>query len=477
MSTPELCSKSAVELVRLMRSGEVACREVMEAHIAQIERINPKINAICTFLPEQAVEAARRADTCRADAQLERSEEIGPLHGLPIAIKDTVPAKGLRFTAGSPIYKDRIAGQDASIVERIRQGGAIILGKTNVPEFGAGSHTFNPVFGPTRNGYDLGKTVGGSSGGAGASLAARMLPLANGSDTGGSLRNPGNFNNVVGFRCSPGRVPKYPADMGWSTLGVSGPMARTVADTALFLSAIAGPDDRSPIAIREPGSVFSRPLERDFSGVRIAWSRDLGGLPVDPRVTAALESQRHVFEELGCIVEETQPDFRDADEIFRVLRAWNFVVGHEQHLQHHRQLVKDTVVRNTEQGFALSGRDVSRAEEKRTQLFHRMREFMRAYEFLLCPVNQVPPFSIEIEYPTEVAGVPMEDYIAWMKTAYYISITGLPAISVPCAFTQGGLPVGLQIVGRHQRDFEVLQLAYAFEQATKTYERLPPVIS
>jgi len=472
MPTPELCLKSAVELSHLIRNREVSSREVTAAHILQIERIDPEINAICTFHPEMALEAADFAD-----AQLARGEEAGPLHGLPTAIKDTVGARGLRFTEGSPIFSDRIAAEDALIVERIRSAGAVIMGKTNVPEFGAGSHTFNPLFGPTHNGYDLNKSAGGSSGGAAAALSCRMLPFANGSDMGGSLRNPGNFNNVVGFRCSPGRVPSYPTALGWFTLGVPGPMARTAADTALFLSAIAGPDDRCPIGICEPGEIFLRSLGRDFRGVRVAWSRDLGGLPVDSRVIEALESRLNVFRDLGCIVEEAQPDFRDADEIFRTLRAWNMALCFEEHLRLHKPLVKETVARNTEQGFRLSGSDVSRAEQKRTALYQRLREFLRTYEFLLCPVNQVPPFDITIEYPTQVAGVEMEDYIAWMRSAYYISVTGLPALSVPCAFTEEGLPVGLQIVGRHQRDFEVLQLAHAFEQATLTYKRLPPVIT
>jgi amidase len=468
MSQNELCLKTAAELARLLRAREVSCIEVTEAHIARIETLNPRINALCTLLPDSAREAAREAD-----ARLRGDEPVGILHGLPTAIKDTVALKGVRFTAGSPIYKERIAQEDALIVERMKASGAIILGKTNVPEFAAGSHTFNPLFGPTRNCYDLSKTAGGSSGGAGAALAARMLPLANGSDLGGSLRNPGNFNNVVGFRCSPGRVPVYPVGMGWDSLSVDGPMARTVSDTALLLSAIAGPDDRSPISIREPPSIFTRSLERDFKGVRVAWSRDLGGLPVDPRVVSALESQRHIFEELGCIVEEADPDFQDADEVFRVLRAWSFAAAHEEHLQHHRRLLKETVVWNTEQGLTLSGRDISRAEEMRTQLFLRLCSFMATYEYLLCPVNQVPPFDIDIEYPQEIAGVEMDSYIDWMKSAYFISVTGLPAISVPCAFTPAGLPVGIQIVGRHQQDFAVLQLAYAFEQATNTYQRLP----
>jgi amidase len=472
MPIPELCLKSAVELARLIREGEVSSREVTEAHVDRIERVDPEVNAICTFLPDPALEAADAAD-----ARLARGETIGPLHGLPTAIKDTEPVRGLRFTEGSPIFSDRIAVRDSLIVERIRNAGAVIMGKTNVPEFGAGSHTFNPLFGPTHNGYDLEKSAGGSSGGAGAALACRMLPLANGSDLGGSLRNPGSFNNVVGFRCSPGRVPAYPVSLGWFGLGVPGPMARTVADTALFLSAIAGPDDRCPIGIRESAEVFSRPLERDFQGVRVAWSRDLGGLPVDARVAEALESRLGVFRELGCIVEEAKPDFRGAEEIFRTLRAWSMVQVLGEHVRERRDLVKETVVRNTEQGFALSGADVSRAEAKRTALYHRLREFLENYEFLLCPVSQIPPFDINLEYPTEVAGVEMEDYIAWMRSAYYISVTGLPALSVPCAFTPEGLPVGLQIVGRHQRDFEVLQLAHAFEQATLTYRRLPPVIT
>ena len=472
MSSRELCLKTATELARMIRAGEASCLEVIEAHIAQIEALNPRINALCTFLPDEA-----RAEARKADATLRWQEPAGPLHGLPSAIKDTVPLKGVRFTAGSPIYEHRVAEEDELVVERMKAAGMIILGKTNVPEFGAGSHTFNPLFGPTRNCYDVSKSAGGSSGGAAAALAARMLPLANGTDLGGSLRNPGSFNNVVGFRCSPGRVPSYPRTLGWDSLAVAGPMARTVSDTALLLSAIAGPDDRAPIAIREPGSIFSRGLGRDSSGVRVAWSRDLGGLPVDSRATAALESQLPVFRELGCIVEEAEPDFRGADEVFRILRAWSFAASHEEHLKNHRRLLKETIVWNTEQGLKLSAREVSRAEQMRTELFHRVRSFMETYEFLLCPVSQVLPFDIDIEYPLEIAGVPMDTYIDWMKSAYYISVTGLPAISVPCAFAPEGLPVGLQIVGRHQRDFEVLQLAYAFEQATGTYRRLPPLLT
>jgi amidase len=253
-------------------------------------------------------------------------------------------------------------------------------------------------------------------------------------------------------------------------------MARTVQDTALMLSAIAGPDSRAPIAIDEPGSLFTRPLERDFKGVRIAWSKDLGELPVDPRVTQALEDQRFVFDDLGCIVEEKQPDFSDADEIFKVWRAWRFELQFAELLKNHRELMKDTVIWNIEQGQRLNGPQLGRAEVKRTELYHRVREFMETYEFLICPVNQVPPFDVDRRWVQEINGIKMDTYIDWMKSCYYITVTGLPALSVPCGFTPEGLPVGMQIVGRHNDDFGVLQLAHAFEQATGVGKRLPPVV-
>ena len=317
MPTSELCFLPATELARRIRARELSAHEVMAAHLAQIERVNPKVNAIITLLPPEQLLAQAAA----ADAALARGEAFGPLHGLPIAHKDLTLTQGIRTTYGSPLFKDFIPKQDDLIVERLKGAGAITIGKTNTPEFGAGSQTFNPVFGATLNPYDLTKTCGGSSGGAAVALACGMQPLADGSDMGGSLRNPANFCNVVGFRTAPGRVPAYPKLTAWAPWSVQGPMARTVEDVALMLSVIAGPDPRSPIAIREPGSIFARPLERDFSGVRIAWSRDLGMLPVDPRVTAVIDSRRAVFADLGCIVGEGEPDFRDADEIFKVWRA------------------------------------------------------------------------------------------------------------------------------------------------------------
>src|SRR5437762_9757387 len=298
MST-DLCFSTATELAHRIRTREISVTEVVQAHLAQIERVNPKVNAIVTLTAEQAL-----ADARAKDAALARGETPGPLFGLPVAHKDLVPTRGIRTTFGSPIYRDHVPDQDALLVERLRAAGAVTLGKTNTPEFGAGSQTFNEVFGRTLNPYDLTKTCGGSSGGAAVALACGMVPIADGSDTGGSLRNPAAFCNVVGLRTAVGRVPPWPTDAPWGTLSVQGPMARTVADAALLLSAMAGPDPRSPIAITQPGEMFRRPLERDFRGVRVAWSRDLGGLPIDRRVTAALEPQRKAFETLGCVVED-----------------------------------------------------------------------------------------------------------------------------------------------------------------------------
>jgi amidase len=470
MKPEQLCFLPAHELVHRIRSRELSAVEVMDAHLAQIERINPAVNAIVTYLPERARAGARAVDTALA-----RGDDPGPLAGLPVAHKDLVPTKGIRTTFGSPIFSDFVPDTDAIIVERLRKAGAVTVGKTNTPEFGAGSQTFNPVFGATRNPYDLGRTCGGSSGGAAVALACGLLPIADGSDMGGSLRNPASFCNVVGLRPSAGRVPNWPSASGWFGLSVVGPMARSVQDVALMLSAIAGPDPRAPISLQDPGRTFARPLERDFKDVRIAWSADLGGLPIEPEIIRVMESQRKVFADLGCIVEDATPDLRDADEVFSVMRAWNFELSFGALLESKRALMKDTVIWNIEQGARLTGPQVGAAEVKRTLLYHRMREFMEGYEFLVAPVAQVLPFGIDVQYPTQINGVGLESYIDWMRSCYYITVTGAPALSVPCGFSSGGLPVGLQIVGRHLDDFGVLQIAHAFEQATECGKRRPAI--
>jgi amidase len=471
MAASDMCFMTAGELAGRLRAKQLSAVEVMTAHLAQIERFNPLVNAIVTLLPERALEGA-----CAADDALARGELLGPLHGLPVAHKDLFATRGIRTTFGSPIFRDFVPATSALIVERLQQAGAITIGKTNTPEFGAGSQTFNPVFGPTLNPYDASKTCGGSSGGAAVALACGMLPIADGSDMGGSLRNPASFCNVVGLRPSPGRVPSYPDRAGWFSIGVDGPMARTVADVALMLSAIAGPDRRSPIALAEAPDIFARPLGRDFRGVSVAWSGNLGDLPVDPSVVAVLDSQRPTFETLGCVVEDATPDWSDADAIFKILRAWRFELAHGHLLDEHRHEMKDTVIWNIEAGRRLNGPQIGWAERQRTALYERVRAFMETYEFFILPVSQVPPFDVRQPYVAEIDGVPMDTYIDWMRSCYYISTIGLPAISVPCGFTSAGLPVGVQIVGRHQDDLGVLQLAYAFEQATGIGKRRPAIV-
>jgi len=463
----DLCYAPAKQLARLIRTRKASATEVMRAFIAQIERVNPEVNAIVTFLPEEALKQAKALDRKKASH--------GPLAGLPVAYKDLVATKGIRTTMGSLVHKDNVPAEDALLVERLKAAGAITLGKTNTPEFGAGSNTFNKVFGATRNPYDLTKTSGGSSGGAGAAVACGMLPFADGSDLAASLRNPGNYCNVVGFRPTPGRVPTYPAANAWDTQPVIGPIARTVEDAAFLLSAMAGPDPRAPVSMSESGSIFAKSLKRGFRKVRVAWTRDFGGLPVEPSVTKVLEQRRKVFESLGCIVEEACPDFTGATEAFETLRAVSFAQRLAPLLKTHRALLKDTVIWNIEQGLALDGARIGRAEGLRTELFHRMRSFLEKYEFMLAPVNQLPPFPVDTEYPTEIAGVKLGNYLDWMKSCYYVTITSHPAISVPAGFTPVGLPVGLQIVGRYRDDFGVLQLAHAFEQATEVWKRRPPL--
>ena len=463
----ELCFTAPRTLARLLRARKVSATEMMHAFIAHIERVNPKLNAIITFLPEQALKAARALDRRKAFDR--------PLAGLPIAYKDLVPTKGIRTTYGSPIYADHVPAENHLIVERLGAAGAITLGKTNTPEFGAGSQTFNKVFGATRNPYDVSKTCGGSSGGAAAAVAAGMLPFADGSDLAASLRNPGNYCNVVGLRPTPGRVPSWPAANAWDTLSVLGPIGRTVEDAAFLLSAMAGPDARAPVSIAEPGTLFGRPLKRNFRKTRVAWSRDLGGLPMDRRVTQALEPALAVCRSLGCTVEETEPDFSGATEAFETLRAVGFLSRYGALLKEHRGKLKDTVIWNIEEGLKRSPEQIARAGTLRSELFHRMRAFLEKYDFLLCPVNQLPPFPVEVEWPRDIAGVPLANYLDWMKSCYYITITSHPAISVPAGFTPEGLPVGLQIVGPYRDDFGVLQFAHAYEAATQFWKRRPPV--
>lgn len=454
-----LCFKSARELVALIAKRKISVQEVMAAHLEQIDQINPKINAICTLAADEAMLRAKSMDE-----ELGRGAGRGLLQGLPIAIKDLHETKGMRTTYGSPIYRNHIPRYDTLAVERLKAAGAIVIGKTNTPEFGAGSQTFNPVFGITRNPYDLTKTSGGSSGGAGAALASGMIPIADGSDLGGSVRNPAGFNNVVGLRPSPGCIPVYPRSLAWDTLSVLGPMARCVGDVALLLSVMAGVDGRDPVSYPTSPPRFHDQLNADFRGACLAWSQNLGEFPVQRTVADVLQSALPRLADLDCVLEEAHPDFSGAAEIFHTLRAYSFAADHAKDIRQHRALMKDTVVWNVEEGLKLSALDVSTAQTRRTALYQRVREFFNDYDFLLLPVSQVAPFDVETAWVKEIDGTLMHTYIDWMKSCSLITLTEHPAISVPCGFTPQGLPVGLQIVGSHRSEHRLLQFAYAVEQ-------------
>ena len=465
----ELCEMSAVDLAARLARKQVSAREVMAAHLAQIERLNPKVNAIVTLVAEQAM-----AGAAKADEAIMRGDPIGALHGLPVAHKDLVDTAGIRTTRGSPFYRDFVPSRDALIVTRIRAAGAITVGKTNTPEFGAGSQTFNTIFGATRNPYDVTKTCGGSSGGAATAVAARMLPIADGSDAGGSLRNPPAFCNVVGLRPSPGRVTSE--STSWSPFSVNGPIARTVADVALFLSAIAGPDPRSPLSIAEDPARFRAPLGRNFKGVRVAWWRGLGGIPFAPEIRRVVDANRRVFEELGCVVEEAEPDFAGVDQAFPLLRFTGNYARYAPLVQQRPEWVKDTIKFEVAEAERANAADVGRALERQARMFDQSRQFFERYQYFILPVTQVEPFDVNTPYPTEIAGTAMTTYIDWMRSCWYVTMMSNPAISVPAGFSAAGLPVGLQIVGRHRDEWSVLQLAHAFEQATRHGAQRPSLL-
>jgi amidase len=463
-TTADLCYLPASELLELMRAGELSSVEVVGAHLERIAELNPTLNAIVTFAPEQALEQAELADRARAADPA----AVGALHGLPTGIKDLVDTAGMRTTYGSRIFRDNVPVKDAAIVTRLKDAGAIVVGKTNTPEFGAGSHTFNAVFGVTRNPYDPARSAGGSSGGAASALASGMLPLADGSDLGGSLRNPASFCNVVGLRPSPGRVSTLPSSDVWDPMSVSGPMGRCVEDLALALDVVAGTDPRYPLTLgdEDPGRSFRAALAGDVKGLRLAWSTDLGGLPVEAEVLEVLASQRTVFEDLGCVVEDAEPDLSGADEAFDVLRALGFVVAHHEKLVEHRELLKNTVVWNIEQGLALTPQRIAAAVSARSAIVARALRFFERFDALVAPVSQVLPFPVEVDWVREIEREPMEHYVAWQRTCSRITVTAHPAIAVPGGFTSGGLPVGLQIVGRYRGERDLLRLAQAFESAT-----------
>lgn len=476
---------SCRELATAIRDRELSAREALAAHYARIDAVNPAINAIVTQCREQAFERAARADQLTASGV-----DLPPLHGVPMTHKDTHNTKGIRTTHGFPPFRDVVPDFDDLIIERFAAAGVISTGKSNVPEFAAGSHTFNELFGPTANPYDVARSAGGSSGGAAAAIAARIQPLGDGSDMGGSLRNPAAFCNVVGFRPSLGILPVAPARNSSQWLARSGPLARDVADIALAMSVLAGPDPRIPLGCPVDASDFTAPAlalpggrdvpggrdeaEHPLGGLRVGVSTDFGvGVPVEDEIVDLVLGQAEVFEALGAHVQQACPDLGAADEVFDVTRAFDMATNLGPLLTEHGGLLKPEIRWNVQKGLSLTAAELISASVARSGLHLAVQAFFGDYDVLLCPTTQVLPFPSEERYPSSVRGVPMTTYTDWMRSASLISATGAPAISVPAGFSASGLPVGLQLVSAHGRDVRLLEVALAYEQATRHADHAP----
>jgi amidase len=448
---------------------ELSAEQVVSAHLERIADVNPALNAIVTLDPEGALAAAREADRA-----LHRGEPVGVLHGLPIAVKDLEDTAGMRTTYGSRAFAEHVPQLDSLLVRRLRAAGAIVIGKTNTPEFGIGSHTFNAVFGATRNPWAPDRSAGGSSGGAGAALAARLVPIADGSDHGGSIRNPSSFNGVVGLRPTPGLVPAL-GDDAWQAEAVHGPLARTVSDLALMLEAIAGPEPGAPLSFGDPAAFAAFAAAEGLGGVRVAWLPDVGGLPIEPAVREVLGDARRRLTGLGAHVEEISLDLRAADLAFETLRAFGLARQFGSSLPRMRGVMKETLIWNIEQGLGLTTGDLQRALIARSQVFRLFAEMLTRFELVVAPAAQVAPFPVGCEYPTEIDGVQLTSYLEWMRACSRITMTAHPVAAVPAGFTADGLPVGLQLIGAYRGDRRVLELAAAWEAATGLTDRVPPL--
>ena len=465
----------AATLADAIRSRQVSCVEVMAAYLDHIEKLNSKVNAIVA-LQDRGALLAQASDL---DAQLAQGKLIGPLHGFPYAVKDLLPVKGITTTLGSPILKDFVPIADSIIAERLRRAGAIFIGKTNTSEFGLGSHTFNPVYGATHNAYNQTRSAGGSSGGAAVALALRMLPLADGSDYGGSLRNPAGWNNVFGFRSSYGLVPSEARDVWLPSMSVIGPMARSVADLAMLLGVLAGYDPRVPLSRAVDCSRFRGQLEKKIKGIRVAWAGDFKGyLPFEPGVLDVCKAALKSFESMGCVVEEAQPDY-SIEAVWQAwlrLRAWqaggSLLVYYNDPAK--RALMKPEAIFEVENGMKLTAFDITAASQVRTEWYQAVRQFFEKYDYFILPTAQLFPFDIDIHWPQEIAGQKMETYHEWMKGVLPITMSGCPALAAPAGFSEYGLPIGIQIVAPNHAELACLQLGDAYDRATTWPSRRPP---
>jgi amidase len=449
----------ATQQAQLVRTGEISAVELVRAHLDAIDELNPPINAIVTLDRDGAIRRAAAADAVPADQR-------GPLHGLPAAIKDTAQTADMRTTFGHPLFADNVPAINDAHVDLILQAGAVLIGKTNVPEFAAGSHTFNRVFGPTRNPYDVTRSVGGSSGGAAAALAARLVPIADGSDMGGSLRNPASFCGVVGMRPTPGLVPNNADRDEFNPLATKGPLGRTVDDVALLPSVIAA-TSLSDMYDAQPNTAGLRSLRpADLHGIRVAYTADLGGrVPVDPEVRDVIAYTAAVLERAGARVDGACPDLDGSDAAFRTLRAAEFDASWRDLLAAHPDGFVDFLADNIRQGASLSGRDVMTAYAELTRLRQSAARFFGDYDLVLAPVTQIAAFPVEWTWPRSVSGTPMHDYLEWMRSAWLFTPLGIPALSLPAGFTPAGLPVGAHLLAGPGRDLTLLRIASALESA------------
>jgi amidase len=462
----DIVMMDAAMLSKAIHSRQVSCVEVMNAYLDQIEARNPTANAIVALQDRESLLVIAR----ERDIQLDRGESMGTLHGFPHAVKDLQPVKGMRMTSGSPILKDFVPSADGLMVERLRHAGAIFIGKTNTPEFGLGSHTYNPVYGATRNAYDGSRSAGGSSGGAAVALALHMLPVADGSDYGGSLRNPAGWNGVYGFRTSIGRIPDDARDAWLPSMGVTGPMARNVADLAMLLSVQAGFDSRSPLSLDGDGAAFLPLPETSFKGKRIAWGRDFHGhTPCESGVLDVCRAAARSFESLGCIVEDAVPEF-DFEALWQStirLRGWqqgsSLLAYYNDPIK--RALLKPEALYEIETGLRQSAYDITAASVMRSRWTQVVRRFFQNYDFLILPTAQIFPFDINQHWPQEIAGQKMRTYHEWMKGTLLVTMSGCPALAAPAGFSQGGLPIGIQIIAPIRQESACLQLGYAYESA------------
>jgi amidase len=470
----DLADRSAVELVADVRARKLGVRDVVAACLARIDETNGVLNAVCTLNP------AALADAEAADRRLAAGAPARRLEGIPFLVKDVIPTRGLRTTYGSKLHEHLVPDEDAVSVERLKAAGAILLGKTNTPEFATDVYTTNAIFGPTRNPWDARTTAGGSSGGSGAAVAAGMAPLALGTDFGGSVRLPAAFCGIVGLRPAPGRIPLYPSDFAWDTLvaHVQGPMARTVEDTALMFAALTGPDDRDPSSLPAEGIDYAAVGRSGvaLAGRRFAWCGDLGGLvPADPDVMRVTQQAARALEGLGAIVEEVAFDASDLKEIMAGTRAFAMVARFGELVEAHGPRMAEALVRQVTAARAFDVTAVARAERMRSAYYQRLRRLLERYDHVLTPTSGVPAFRIDRPLPTEIGGRPVERFYDAFLFTYAFSVTGLPTISVPCGFTGGGLPVGLQIVGRRLREDSVLETAAAMAAAAPDFYRRPPL--